>query len=191
MRRRTLNRFGLLLAGVVASSTAAASASARPAFYPTDPAYQTNATLAVGSTAKVSKNGGAVTWRVRFSCPAGEAFSSSALLSERNPASIPALLGEDQGINAVPEPQVSGVCTGRTQRLTLRLVTQETTWTGRCHVDETGENWVCDEGGTGYYPIHPSRATNAVFSIEGDGFFALYCAAPACADTTGPAVVLR
>ncbi len=135
-----------------------------------------DASVRVAKTANVNGAGTKVTWRVRFTCPKNKGFSLNALLAQRDPASIPELFGEDGGINATTER--TGTCTGEPQKLRLSLTVRDVSY-----VDgKTGQPV------TKFVPLRPSQATNAQLIVQGDGFFGIYCAAPACADQTGPLV---
>lgn len=135
-----------------------------------------NISVGVAKTANVNRAGTQVTWRVRFICAKGKGFALNALVAQRDPASIPELFGEDGGINATT--QTSGTCTGKQQKLKLSLTVRDVSYVDA----ETGALV------TEFVPLSRSRATNAQLIVEGDGFFGLYCAAPACADQTGPLI---
>lgn len=165
---------------------AAAPANAR--YVDTDPTSsgQTGATLQVDDRSRVSKDGWTVRWNVRFTCPRGAAYIGYATVQERDPASIPEIVGEDFGISARSE--LSGTCSGKRQRLHLRLPVQDTTI----------YDWASDTTRAVHEPISPTVATNTVHAIviqDAAGypgeFFTQYCAAPACADTTGPYLPIR
>lgn len=122
-----------------------------------------------------------MTWPVVIRCPRGKAYTTTALLSERDPAAVPEMLGDDVGIDARPAEERSGRCTGVPQVLVLRLVTQPVHF-----YHFPSDAWI-----DGHYPIHPSTKTNAQLTLTGSGFSTFYCAAPACAEETGPRVILK
>jgi len=176
-RVATVAPTALLPAGLAVG--AAGTAEAR--FIPTDPVTSgsSNATLWVDDTAHVSRDGFTVTWTIKLQCPAGETYTGSAQVDERNPDAIPELFGEDAGISS--RTSFSGTCTGHRQTIRLVMPVQDTT------VNRNGTTVTLHE------PIHPTPAndTNAAVQISGTDFFTQYCAAPACASTTGPYVRIR
>jgi len=156
-----------------------------------DPSDSIRASLRVEDSPRVSRNGWTVKWRLKITCPRGERINGRVLVAERDPASIPQLAGEDQGITATK--QLHGRrgerCTGHRQTLKLTLRVADTV----VFDPSTGANR------TFHQPIHktPANRTSAsvqLFSSEntsGRGFFVQYCAAPNCASESGPHVTLR
>lgn len=156
-----------------------------------DPNESVNATLRVDDSPKVSRDGWRVTWKIRLKCPQNQRITGRLLLAERDPASIPQLAGEDQGITAVLDlggPSAPR-CTGQMETLKFVLNVLDTP----VFDPATGEQVVLHE------PIHPTptnRTTAAVTlssvrSVEDGGFFVQYCAAPNCASESGPRVRFR
>lgn len=174
-----------ILVGAFASLVEATAPSDRA----TDAQHERPPSLRVATTARLADGGWAVVWDVTVTCPPGRQITGRALVAERDPRSIPELAGEDQGITAVRELDGTQRCTGHPQRLRLRL-----------HVTDTV---VTDplSGVTRTYhePIRPtpsSRTSAAVqlYSPESPdegGFFVQYCAAPNCAEETGPRITIR
>lgn len=174
--------------GTALGLTLCVAAPANARYIGTNPTTsgQTNALLKVDDHSTVSKDGWTVRWNVRFTCPRGSAYTGYATVQERNPVSIPEIFGEDFGISARTE--LSGTCTGRRQILRLRLPVQDTTI----------YDWASETTRTVHEPISPTAANNTVHAIviqDAAGypgeFFTQYCAAPACADTTGPYLPIR
>lgn len=166
---------------VAATSTSSPATASADAVVPAGSSVSGGAAVWVSTTAWVHSGGGGVTWPVAIRCPKGKTYTTTALLSERDPVAIPEMLGDDVGINARPTEDRSGRCTGRPQLLILQLVTQPVNF----YYFPT-DTWI-----NGYYPIHPSTKTNAQLTLDGPGFSTLYCAAPACAEETGPRVELK
>lgn len=176
----------LALTGTVLGLTLCAAEPASARYIGTDPTAsgQTNAVLKVADHSKVSHDGWTVRWRIRLTCPRGSSFTGYALVEQRDPASIPELHGEDGGIRA--RADLAGTCTGRQQTLRLSLPVQDTTFFDPA----LGTTRTVHE------PISRSTSTNhAVQIYDAAGypgtFFTQYCAAPACADNTGPSIPIR
>jgi hypothetical protein len=154
-----------------------------------DPSDTVNATLRVDASPTVTTGGWQVAWDVRITCPRGEPITGRALVAERDPASIPALAGEDQGITAIRDLSGDDRCTGHRQTLHLVLHVLDT----QVVDGSTGETHTYHE------PIHPTPAnrTSAAIQLSSPrspdegGFFVQYCAAPNCASESGPRVTLR
>lgn len=162
----------------------AAPADAR--YITTDPTTsgQTNALLKVDDHSTASRDGWTVRWKIKLTCPRGSSYTGRAIVEQRNPTSIPELFGDDTGIRA--RTDLAGTCTGRQQTLRLALPVQDTSFFDPA----LGTTRTVHE------PISPSTATNhAVQIYDAAGypgaFFTQYCAAPACADHTGPTLPIR
>jgi hypothetical protein len=146
------------------------------------------ARLRVEDSAKVSRDGWSVRWRLQITCPRGVPIVGRVLLAERDPVAIPQLAGEDQGITAVKQLTGGQRCTGHRQtlRLTLKVV------------DTVVHDWRTDTTTTYHARIHraPASRTSASVSLSAlehsrRSFRVAYCAAPNCADVSGPYIKLR
>jgi hypothetical protein len=154
-----------------------------------DPSDATNARLQVDSSPTVSDDGWHVTWDIRITCPRGQQIIGRVLVAERDPASIPQLAGEDQGITAVRDLTGADSCTGHRQVLHLVLDVLDT----QVFDPATGQTLTLHE------PISPtpSNRTSAAVQLHSaestadGGFFVQYCAAPNCASESGPRVTLE
>jgi hypothetical protein len=187
MRIRTLSILTVACVAIVLTALPAMAGW----YTSSDPSDSTGATLRVNDSAKVSRDGWSVRWRLQVTCPKGQRIYGRALLAERDPASIPQLAGEDQGITATKRLQgdTRQRCTGHRQTLDLTLKVADTV----VFDSSTGTSRTFHE------PIHraPASRTSAsvqLFSSEaapGPGFFVQYCAAPNCASESGPRVALR
>ncbi len=145
--------------------------------------------LRVASSARLTDGGWALTWDVRVTCPRDKRITGRALVAERDPSSIPELAGEDQGITAVQDLTGTQPCTGHPQRLRLRLTVTDTVVTDPL------------SGATRTYhePIRPTPSTRTSAAVQlyspeapdEGGFFVQYCAAPNCAEETGPRITIR
>lgn len=178
MKRRLL-----VVLGTGLGLTLCATAPANARFIGTNPTTsgQTNAVLQVQDHSTASKDGWSVHWKIKLSCPRGASYTGNAVVAQRNPASIPELVGDDAGISA--RFDLAGTCTGRQQTLRLKLPVQDTSFFDPA----LGTTRTVHE------PISPSKTTNhAVQIYDAAGypgtFFTQYCAAPACADYTGPSI---
>lgn len=182
-------------AAVAATTVALLAASSPPAvaawLTSSDPFDSTNGRLRVDSAPRVAAGGWQVRWDLQIVCPRGRQITGRALVAERDPAAIPQLAGEDQGITAIRD--LTGGrgerCTGRRQTLHLTLRVRDT----EVFDPATGTTVTFHE------PIHrtpPTRTSAAVQlfspeSPEDGGFFVQYCSAPNCASESGPRVTLR
>lgn len=156
-----------------------------------DPNESVNATLKIDDSPKVGPNGWRVTWKLKIKCPRGQRIIGRALLAERDPAAIPQLAGEDQGITATRDLHgaTAGWCTGRQQSLVLSLRVADTV----VNDPSTGDPITFHE------PIHPTPSTrttafvtlSSVRSTADGGFFVQYCSAPNCAADSGPRLTFR
>jgi hypothetical protein len=164
-----------LLAAVPVSSAYAAGGWLRTRADETE-----NATLLVSARADIAPDGMSVTWPLRFTCPAGAAYSFTLATIEQDPPLVPELRGEDAGIAAWGS--ASGTCTGHWQQIRPVLEVTPTTWVDH----DTGEIR------TELLPISATTFSWTEAILVGDGFYAVWCHAPACADTSGTrAVELR
>lgn len=177
-----------LTAGFCCLAASAAAAALGPSEDSTRAAPR-SAEVRVATVARLADAGWRVDWNVRVRCPPGRALLGRALIAERDPSAIPALAGEDQGITAVLDLDGSRRCTGRWQRLHLVLRVRDTVV-----IDPvTGTTQTFHE------PLHrtpPARTTAAVDlrspeSVEDGGFVVGFCAAPNCAEETGPRITIR
>ena len=146
------------------------------------------------SDPKISKDGYSLTWRVRLTCPALDDFVLRTLLIQRNPASIPALYGDDGGI-VTEWVETRGVCDARERRQTVVVTLPVVTPTVYefCVNDPTAPGGSCppDERDIAFADVPMTRTkffTSSVATLSGDSFFSMHCAAPNCADSTGPNV---
>jgi len=114
--------------------------------------------VAVRDTADVNSRGTKVTWRAKITCPKGERYSVTGIVTDHGPAQpLPAPYHgrHYSGVSAFkttshgyPAPAATGTCTGKTQRLRLTLPVQDTT--------------VYDHAGTAQGRVFlPMRATKA------------------------------
>jgi hypothetical protein len=93
--------------------------------------------LAVEDTAEVNSKGTKVTWRVKITCPKGERYSVTGVVTDRGreqPLPGPYRALTYDGVSAFkatsrryPAPAATGKCTGKTQRLRLTLPVRDTT----------------------------------------------------------------
>lgn len=162
------------------------AAPAQAAFNPIEQTWATtNASMVVDSKANINRDGSAVDWQVKFTCPVGEQYVLSTFVSQLNPPSIPDLAGEDYGVSA--RGTNTGTCTGKNQSVKAHLLVFNTSWFDRTLGISRSE----------YVPIGVARAPFTAVQADiqdangfpGD-FFALYCAAPSCAGETGSRVSL-
>lgn len=150
---------------------------------------QSRPSLHVDRTAGLDDGGWTVDWTVQITCPRGKAITGWFLVAERDPQSVPELAGEDQGITARRDLDGTQRCTGRQQRLQVRLHVSDTTVTDP----------VTGTARTVHEPMHPtpSRRTSAAVQLhstespEEGGFFLQFCAAPNCAEETGDRITIR
>lgn len=177
-----------VLSAVALVGVAAGPATARW-LTSSDPSDSTAATLRVDESPRVTAGGWSVRWDVQVTCPAGTPMEGRALLAERDPAAIPELAGEDQGITAVAVLSGTEVCTGHRQVLHLVLDVVDTVVLDPA----TGQQQ------TFHVPIAPTPAdrTSAFVQLQSPegttegAFFVQYCAAPNCASESGPRVTIR
>ena len=156
---------------------------------PSDPSETVNASLRVDDSPTVLSGGWQVAWNVQITCPRGQQILGRALVAERDPASIPQLAGEDQGITAVLDLTGADRCTGHRQTLRLVLDVADT----QVFDPSTGEMLTFHE------PIRPTPSNRTSAAVElhspestaDGGFFVQYCAAPNCASESGPRITLR
>lgn len=183
-----LRGMAVALAALTLVGMAAAPAAAKW-LTSSDPSDSTAATLRVDDSPTVTADGWQVRWDVQVTCPQGTPIEGRAVVVERDPAAIPQLAGEDQGITAVAELSGTEVCTGHRQVLHLVLDVVDTV----VFDPATGQEQ------TYHQPIEPTPAnrTSAFVELESpegttDGaFFVQYCAAPNCASESGPRVTIR
>lgn len=160
-------------------------------FTSSDPGESVHATLRVDGAPALAKDGWTVRWSIQVQCPAGMPITGRVILVERDPAAIPALAGEDQGITASRDLTTTNTprCTGHRQTLTLVLAVSDTVVTD----PSTGEQTTFHQPMS---PAPPTRTSAAVTlrspeATEDGGFFLQYCAAPNCASDSGPRVRIR
>ncbi|NAZ86917.1 hypothetical protein [Kineococcus indalonis] len=145
---------------VVAPPTAAASAAEEP-----PAAVASTSTLQPGRTVVLARDGTAVTWRVRITCPAGEPYDLTAVLDDLS-TDAPYYDGGDRGVRAVLESgTATGTCTGRTQvvRFTAPVVD-----------GPDGTFWPMSRGGWVNTFVELTTPSTSVFA----------CQHAACASTT-------
>lgn len=185
MRKRAVVTIAAAVLIVTATAVPALAAWLRSS----DPADSVGASLWVDDGPRVARGGWQVTWDVRVTCPRGEPITGRAVLVERDPASIPQLAGEDQGITAAKDLRAGDRlrCTGRRQVLRLHLQVADTVVV----------DGVSGEVTTYHEPISPTPSARTSASVQlrsgagTGGFFVQYCAAPNCASESGPRVTLR
>ena len=146
---------------------------------------------------KVSKDGYSLNWKIRFTCPALDDYVLTTLLVQRDPSSIPALLGDDGGI-FTEWVTTTGVCNAREkmQTVTVTLPVVRPTVYEYCLADPTAPSGSCVPSERGVasadVPIVPrDGATTAYARLEGDSFDVEYCAAPNCAGVFTPKVTFK
>jgi hypothetical protein len=190
-------RHKLSVLGLVLAFVALLAAPAQAAAWLTSPAdQQENATLQYSSEAKLKHRGTEVTWDIRFSCPAGQAYSINAIVIDRGaPGAYPEWLsnGGDSGPTAVLTSPVTGTCKGLGKTQTVKLSLFPTLRNG-IECDENFEN--CVER-SGVLPLAVTPPTDgftlrsgAFVVVQGDGFRASACMAPSCAESTSPYIRL-
>ncbi|MCI2238539.1 hypothetical protein MO973_17085 [Paenibacillus sp. TRM 82003] len=127
--------------------------------------------LRVSPTATSNARGTSVTWTVTVTCPRGTPFTVDALLSQYD-TSAPWYDGGDLGVRATAdEPEASGLCRGRPQRVRFRLPV------------------VSDEDSP-FWPIMPSRSVVAFATLSAGDAEDSHCSGPACADEDQPRVAI-
>jgi hypothetical protein len=154
-----------------------------------DPSDSVGATLRVDDSPRVIDDGWQVVWTIQLTCPEGSLIEGRVLVAERDPASIPQLAGEDQGITATAELQGTEECTGHRQVLRLVLDVVDTVV-----FDPTTGQMLTFHEPISVTPADRTSAAVQLFSPEGTtegSFFVQYCAAPNCASESGPRVTLR
>ena len=144
------------------------------------------------SDPKLAKDGYSLTWKVRLTCPALDDFVLRTRLIQRDPPSIPALLGDDGGITT-EAVETRGVCDKRekVQRFTITLPVERPTVYEFCVDDPTAPSGSClpseRDIAVADVPMTKTKtATSAIAVLEGDSFRSIYCAAPNCAGPTAP-----
>lgn len=143
---------GIFIGSVVSAFTLAVVGLAAPA-----QAYALNASIQVAPVAYVNKKGDKVSWNVSITCPKKKRYSLGAQVLvfpfDYSPEYIPAYIGIRSGD--------SGVCTGKVQKLRLRL--------------------------TDVFPsnskLFPTTYTSSAVGLTGTGFWAFWCYGLNC--TTG------
>lgn len=131
--------------------------------------------LHVNVRANVNDAGTRVRMRARVTCPEGRKFRIKAELHQIN-TEAPYDDGGDTGVVAKRKgPELTGTCTGERQRLTWRMPVQPGTM---------------PDGSKLFFPMTPSEHTISQVILIGRNFFSLYCAGDACAEDTGPRIVI-
>lgn len=143
--------------------------------------------LTPGRVAHVGHAGMQVRWPVLVRCPRGQRYVlEQIVVIQRNPPRVPELRGEDEGVTATARA-LPGRCTGQVQHRLVVLTVRPTTFVD----DETGRPVTRSVPMTAAEPADTSAQVVLSLTHARRGPApVVFCAAPNCAEETGPRIRL-